>query len=61
MVISIFKIVAIADLTHFSQERTVFRGFFFQIFFLNDGNILVFSLNLFILTRSIGWNVFQTN
>jgi len=39
MIISIFKIVAIADLTHFSLKKsTVFRGFY-QIFFLNDGKI----------------------
>jgi len=42
MVISVFKIVAIADLTHFFlSKNVVFRGFY-QIFFLNDGKILCF-------------------
>jgi len=44
MVISILKIVAIADLTHFSVQKctgTVFKGFY-QIFFFNDGKVLLF-------------------
>jgi len=37
MVISVFKIIAIADLAHFYLKIcTVFKGFH-KIFFINDG------------------------
>jgi len=48
MVISIFKIVAIADLIHFSSKNVLFRGFH-QIFSLNDGKILVFQSKFVLL------------
>jgi len=44
MKFSFFDIVATADLTHVSLNDVLFlEVFFYQIFLLNDGNILVFS------------------